>query len=58
MTNRNGLRRFHAAVWDEPLVMQLGHPGRRGQVFPEAEPAVKRQAAIRAICARSIYIPV
>ncbi len=32
------LRDYHGVVWDEPLVMQLGHPGRRGQVFdaPEA----------------------
>jgi len=42
MTDKNGLRRYHAAVWDEPLVMQLGHPGRRGQVFPDVEPAVKK----------------
>ena len=27
------LRRYHAPVWDEPVVMQLGHPGRRGQLF-------------------------
>ena len=27
------LRRYHAAVWDEPLVMELGREGRRGQVF-------------------------
>ncbi len=42
MTSKNELRRYHAAVWDEPLVMQLGHPGRRGQLFPEAEPAVRK----------------
>jgi glycine dehydrogenase subunit 2 len=30
------LREYHAPVWDEPLVMELGHPGRRGQVFPKA----------------------
>ncbi len=34
----NGLRRYHAAVWDEPLVMELGRPGRRGQLFPVDEP--------------------
>ena len=27
------LRRYHAAVWDEPLVMEMGAPGRRGVVF-------------------------
>ncbi|HUL05541.1 MAG TPA: aminomethyl-transferring glycine dehydrogenase subunit GcvPB [Candidatus Acidoferrum sp.] len=42
MSEKNDLRRYHAAVWDEPLVMELGHPGRRGQVFPEAEPAVRK----------------
>jgi glycine dehydrogenase subunit 2 len=28
------LRRYHAAVWDEPLVMELGRPGRRGFLLP------------------------
>jgi glycine dehydrogenase subunit 2 len=40
MSGKNELRRYHAAVWDEPIVMELGHPGRRGQVFARAEPAV------------------
>ncbi len=29
------LRRFHAATWDEPLVMEMGAPGRRGIVFDD-----------------------
>jgi glycine dehydrogenase subunit 2 len=29
------LRRYHSAVWDEPLVMEIGAPGRRGVVFEE-----------------------
>ena len=29
------LRRYHAAVWDEPLIMEQGAPGRRGTVLPE-----------------------
>ncbi len=34
MTKPKGdLRTYHAPTWDEPLVMQLGYPGRRGQVF-------------------------
>ena len=37
----NGLRRYHAAVWDEPLVMELTRKGRRGLVFPEAEAEVR-----------------
>jgi len=27
------LRRYHAAVWDEPLVMEMGREGRRAQIF-------------------------
>jgi glycine cleavage system P protein (glycine dehydrogenase) subunit 2 len=34
------LRRYHAPVWDEPVVMQMGHPGRRGQLFPRASAKV------------------
>lgn len=34
------LRRYHAPVWDEPLVMEMGVPGRRGCHFPEAGPEV------------------
>ncbi len=32
------MRRYHSAVWDEPLVMELGRPGRRGVVFEDAGP--------------------
>ena len=42
MSSENRLRKFHAARWDEPVVMELGHPGRRGQIFPEADPAVRK----------------
>ena len=38
------LRRFHAASWDEPVVMQLGHPGRRGQVFAKPNAASVNKA--------------
>ncbi len=34
------LRRFHAAVWDEPIVLELGSPGRRGTVFGAVEPEI------------------
>ncbi len=34
------LRAYHAAVWDEPVVMAMGRPGARGQVFPAPEPEV------------------
>ena len=43
MSNR-ALKRYHAAVWDEPLIMELGRPGRRGLVAPEPEPDI--QAAV------------
>jgi len=42
MSSENRLRKFHAARWDEPVVMELGHPGRRGQIFPEADPAIRK----------------
>jgi len=42
MTGQNKLRPFHAARWSEPPVMELGHPGRRGQMFPEADRAVQK----------------
>jgi glycine dehydrogenase subunit 2 len=34
--DRVKLREYHAPVWDEPVIMELGHPGRRGQVFRKA----------------------
>ena len=38
------LRNFHSASWDEPVVMQLGVPGRRGQVFAKPDAAVVKKA--------------
>ena len=34
------LRTFQAANWDEPIVMEMGSPGRRGAVFWETEPGI------------------
>ena len=31
------LPNFHAAKWDEPVVMEMGRPGGRGQIFPAPE---------------------
>jgi glycine dehydrogenase subunit 2 len=42
MSARDRTRRYHAARWDEPVVMELGHPGRRGQVFPPVDEAVRQ----------------
>ncbi|MGH3264786.1 MAG: aminomethyl-transferring glycine dehydrogenase subunit GcvPB [Trebonia sp.] len=38
------LRRYHAAVWDEPIVLEMGREGRRGMLFPEPEAAVRDSA--------------
>ena len=37
MTVLPKIPRYHAAVWDEPVVMAMGRPGRRGITFPAAE---------------------
>jgi glycine dehydrogenase subunit 2 len=37
------LRRYHAAVWDEPLVMELGRPGSRGVEIPPVEPELEAE---------------
>ena len=42
MSGNGKLGRYHAAVWDEPVVMDLGHPGRRGQIFPAADPRIAK----------------
>lgn len=34
------LREFHAARWDEPVIMEMGRPGARGQIFDAPEAAV------------------
>ena len=42
------LRRYHAPVWDEPIIMEMGAPGRRGQHFPRVEGGASRvPAALR-----------
>ena len=38
------IRRYHAAVWDEPLISEMGAPGRRGFVAPE--PIDARQGSL------------
>ena len=34
---KSKIRKYHAAVWDEPLVMDLSQPGRRGAFAPAIE---------------------
>jgi glycine dehydrogenase subunit 2 len=40
-TKQSKLRRYHAARWDEPVIHEMGHPGRRGAVFSQAEEGVR-----------------
>ena len=40
MPNARKLRRYHSAVWDEPVILEMGYPGRRGLVFSETDRAV------------------
>ena len=33
---------FKQASWDEPVIFEMGHPGRRGHIVPEVEEEIKR----------------
>ena len=33
-------RDFHEARWDEPVILELGEPGQRGVLVPEADPEI------------------
>lgn len=37
---KSKIRKYHAPVWDEPLVMQLGSQGRQGVAMPVTEPDI------------------
>ncbi len=37
---------FHAARWDEPVVMEMGRPGGRGQIFPAPEDEVQTSVGV------------
>lgn len=37
------LRRFHQARWDEPVIFELGQPGQRGILSPQAGAEIKSQ---------------
>src|SRR5690349_11631940 len=41
MSKKVRLRRYHAPVWDEPIVMEMGVAGRRGCHFPLANDALQ-----------------
>jgi glycine dehydrogenase subunit 2 len=38
-----GIRRFHQARWDEPLVFELSTPGERGVAVPPVERDVRTE---------------
>ena len=35
MKNKSKLRKYHAPVWDEPVINQMGSKGRRGLIFSQ-----------------------
>lgn len=37
------LRRFHQAMWDEPMIFELSNEGERGIIIPEVEAEVKNE---------------
>lgn len=42
------LRRYHAPVWSEPVIMELGRKGERGVIVPEVEKEVSRAVGMAA----------
>lgn len=40
MNDKPALRQYHAAVWDEPIVMEMSRTGRRGVLFPAIDNAI------------------
>jgi len=38
---KNRIRRFHQARWDEPVIFELGSPGERGHLVPETEEGIE-----------------
>jgi glycine dehydrogenase subunit 2 len=42
MSKNTQLRRYHAPVWDEPIVMEMGVSGRRGCHFPLADETMQQ----------------
>lgn len=37
------LQEYHAPVWNEPVIMEMGYPGRRGVLFGQVEPEIAAQ---------------
>lgn len=38
--SRQPMRNYRAASWDEPIIHELGYPGRRGVLVPPVEPEI------------------
>jgi len=53
MKSEPRLRRYHAPVWSEQLIMEMGHQGERGILMPETEAEIKE-----AVGDAESYIPV
>ncbi len=49
-----GLRNYHAAVWDEPLIMAQGGRGRRGAIPPEPIETFELSALLPAAVRRAV----
>jgi glycine dehydrogenase subunit 2 len=41
MTSNESPRRYHAPVWSEPIIFEMGHPGERGLAIQDVEEEVK-----------------
>jgi len=41
MNTETKLRRYQAPVWSEPIIMEMGRPGQRGILIPQAEEEVR-----------------
>jgi glycine dehydrogenase subunit 2 len=42
MKKEVNLRKYHAPVWNEPIIMEMGRKGERGILVPEAEEEIKK----------------
>jgi glycine dehydrogenase subunit 2 len=42
MKGDDELRRYHAPVWDEPIIMEMGRKGERGIIPPAVEEDIKQ----------------
>lgn len=43
MIRKQKIRKYHSAVWNNPLIMEMGTPGERGVLVPLAEEEVKAE---------------